>query len=40
MIELGPRYFRGVEKPVGDGIDSITAKLHKRDANLYVNPGE
>jgi hypothetical protein len=40
MIELGPRYFRGVEKPVGDGIDSITVELHKRDAIPYITPGE
>ncbi len=37
VIEAGPSFFDGAVKQVGQGIDSVTAKLQKRDATPYVS---
>ena len=37
VIEAGPSYFESAVKQVGEGIDSITAELSKRDAAPYVS---
>jgi hypothetical protein len=36
VIEAGPTYFDSAGKQVGEGIDSVTARLAKRDATPYV----
>jgi Cytosol aminopeptidase family, N-terminal domain len=36
VIEAGPTFFDGAVKQVGQGIDSITAQLQKRESNPYV----
>ena len=40
MSKVSPWYFKAFGKPVGDGIDSITAERYKRDAAQYLTPGE
>jgi hypothetical protein len=35
VIEAGPAFFDAAVKQVGEGIDSITAELGKRDSNPY-----
>src|SRR5712671_2433944 len=37
VIEAGPSFFDGAVKHVGQGIDSVTAKLQKRDATPYAS---
>src|SRR5438552_10360122 len=37
VIEAGPSFFDGAVKQVGQGIDSVTAKLQKRDATSYAS---
>ena len=37
VIEAGPSFFDGAVKQVGQGIDSVTARLQKRDATPYVS---
>jgi len=37
VIEAGPSFFDGAVKEVGQGIDSVTAELQKRDATSYVS---
>ena len=37
VIEAGPSFFDGAVKQVGQGIDSVTAKLQKRDATPYAS---
>jgi leucyl aminopeptidase len=36
-IEAGPSFFDGAVKQVGQGIDTVTAELQKRDATPYVS---
>ena len=36
VIEAGPAYFDSAVKQVGEGIDSITAELRRRDATPYA----
>ena len=36
VIEAGPTFFDGAVKQVGQGIDSITAELQKRDSTPYA----
>ena len=36
VIEAGPSFFDGAVKQVGQGIDSVTAELQKRDATSYA----
>src|SRR5712675_2114644 len=40
VIEAGPTFFDGAVKQVGQGIDSITAELAKRDAKSYASNPE
>jgi hypothetical protein len=35
VIEAGPSFFDGAVRQVGQGIDSVTAELQKRDATSY-----
>src|SRR5882724_8576308 len=37
VIEAGPSFFDSAVKQVGQGIDSITAELQKRDATPYAS---
>ena len=37
VIEAGPSFFDGAVKEVGQGIDSVTAELQKRDATPYAS---
>jgi hypothetical protein len=37
VIEAGPTFFDGAVKQVGQGIESITAELQKRDSTPYVS---
>ena len=37
VIEAGPTFFDGAVKQVGQGIDSVTAELAKRDATSYAS---
>ena len=37
VIEAGPSFFDSAVKQVGEGIDSITAELQKRDATPYAS---
>jgi len=37
VIEAGPSFFDGAVKQVGQGIDSVTAELQKRDATSYAS---
>jgi len=37
VIEAGPTFFDGAVKQVGQGIDSVTAELQKRDATSYTS---
>ena len=37
VIEAGPSFFDGAVKQVGQGIDSVTAELQKRDATSYTS---
>jgi len=37
VIEAGPAYFDSAVKQVGEGLDSVTAELAKRDATTYVS---
>src|SRR6476660_9617031 len=37
VIEAGPTFFDGAVKQVGEGIDSVTAELQKRDATPYAS---
>jgi hypothetical protein len=37
VIEAGPAFFDGAVKQVGQGIESITAELQKRDATPYAS---
>src|SRR6266481_6830 len=37
VIEAGSSFFDGVVKQVGQGIDSVTAELAKRDATSYAS---
>jgi leucyl aminopeptidase len=37
VIEAGPTFFDGAVKQVGEGIDSITAELQKRDSTPYAS---
>jgi len=37
VIEAGPSYFDSAVKQVGQGIDSVTAELQKRDATPYAS---
>ena len=37
VIEAGPSFFDGAVKQVGQGIDSVTAELQKRDATPYAS---
>jgi leucyl aminopeptidase len=37
VIEAGPSFFDGAVKQVGQGIDSITAELQKRDTTSYFS---
>jgi len=37
VIEAGPTYFDGAVKQVGQGIDSVTAELQRRDATPYAS---
>ena len=38
VIEAGPTYFDGAVKQVGEGIESVSAELAKRDSAPYVSP--
>jgi hypothetical protein len=40
VIEAGPSFFDGAVKQVGQGIDSVTAELAKRDAKSYASNPE
>jgi hypothetical protein len=35
VIEAGPAYFDSAVKQVGEGIDSISSELAKRDSSPY-----
>ena len=37
VIQAGPSFFDGAVKQVGQGIDSITAELQKRDSTRYAS---
>src|SRR6266704_4887790 len=37
VIEAGPTFFDGAVKGVGQGIDSVTAELQRRDATPYAS---
>src|SRR5258707_5325483 len=37
VIEAGPTFFDGAVKKVGQGIDSVTAELQKRDGTSYAS---
>jgi len=37
VIEAGSSFFDGAVKQVGQGIDSVTAELQKRDATSYAS---
>jgi hypothetical protein len=37
VIEAGPTFFDGAVKQVGQGIDSVSAELQKRDTTLYAS---
>jgi len=37
VIEAGPTFFDGAVKQVGQGIESITAELQKRDSTPYAS---
>jgi len=37
VIEAGPTFFDGAVQQVGQGIDSITAELAKRDGTRYAS---
>jgi len=37
VIEAGPSFFDGAVKQVGQGIDSVTAELQKRDTTSYFS---
>jgi hypothetical protein len=37
VIEAGPTFFDGAVKQVGQGIDSVTVELLKREATPYVS---
>ena len=37
VIEAGPSFFDGAVKQVGQGIDSVSAELQRRDATPYVS---
>jgi hypothetical protein len=37
VIEAGPAFFDSATKQVGQGIDSVTAELIKRDASPYIS---
>jgi len=37
VIEAGPTFFDGAVKHVGQGIESITAELQKRDSTPYAS---
>jgi|ERR1051326_947141 hypothetical protein len=37
VIEAGPSFFDGAVKQVGQGIDTVTAELQKRDATSYAS---
>ena len=37
VIEAGPSYFDGAVKQVGEGIESVSAELAKRDSAPYVS---
>ena len=37
VVEAGPAYFDGAVKQVGEGIESVSAELAKRDATPYVS---
>ena len=37
VIEAGPSYFDGAVKQVGEGIESVSAELAKRDSTPYVS---
>src|SRR2546429_2184403 len=37
VIQAGPSFFDGAVKQVGQGIDSVTAELQKRDATPYAS---
>jgi hypothetical protein len=37
VIEAGPTFFDAAVKQVGQGIDSVTAELQKRDATSYAS---
>ena len=37
VIEAGPSFFDGAVQQVGQGIDSVTAVLQKRDATSYTS---
>src|SRR6267142_4480843 len=37
VIQAGPSFFDGAVKQVGQGIDSVTAELQKRDATSYAS---
>ena len=37
VIEAGPSFFDGAVKQVGQGIDSVTAELQRRDATPYAS---
>jgi|ERR1035437_4581937 hypothetical protein len=38
VIEAGPSYFDGAVKQVGEGIESVSDELAKRDSAPYVSP--
>ena len=38
VIEAGPSYFDGAVKQVGEGVESVSAELAKRDFTPYVSP--
>jgi Cytosol aminopeptidase family, N-terminal domain len=38
VIEAGPSYFDGAVKQVGEGVESVSAELAKRDSTPYVSP--
>ena len=40
VIEAGPSYFDSAVKQVGEGIDSITATLGKRNTSPYASTGK
>jgi hypothetical protein len=37
VIEAGPSYFDGAVKQVGEGVESVSAELAKRDSTPYVS---